>query len=100
MEWLGPVPWTADDLLRSGRPSGEAVPAAVEFLQDRLAGGARRRQDLVAQAAEAGIRFRTLERAKAQLRVLSKQGREEGRKVWYWRLLLECGPSERLARQG
>jgi hypothetical protein len=81
VEWLGPVNWTADDLIRLGRPCGEAVPAAMEFLQGRLAHGACRRQELVLQAAKAGISFRTLERAKAQLGVLSKQGREVGRKV-------------------
>jgi hypothetical protein len=55
--------------VRSARPFGEAGPAAVAFLQDRLADGACRRQDLVAQAAEAGISFRTLERGKARLGV-------------------------------
>jgi hypothetical protein len=30
--------------------------------------------------------FRTLERAKAELGVLSEQKRERGRSVWYWRL--------------
>jgi hypothetical protein len=37
-------------------------------------------------AGQAGISFRTLERAKVQLGVLSQQRRETGCNVWYWRL--------------
>jgi hypothetical protein len=86
IDWLGPVNWTADDLVAAGRWRGEAVPRAVGFLQEQLAHGPRNRQTLLAQAEREGISFRTLERAKAELGVVSEQRREEGRNVWYWRL--------------
>jgi hypothetical protein len=86
IDWLGPVDLTADDLVQSRRRRGEAVPRAVRFLQEHLQAGWVARVSLVQQAAAAGIPFRTLERAKAELGVVSRQCREEGRNVWYWRL--------------
>ena len=41
---------------------------------------------LAEEAARLGIHFRTLERAKQELGVVSQQRREEGRNVWYWGL--------------
>jgi hypothetical protein len=86
LQWLGPVERTADDLVRFGRRRGEAVPRALAFLQEQLAGGTREREGLVELAQGEGISLRTLERAKAELGVRSQQRREQGRKVWYWSL--------------
>jgi hypothetical protein len=89
IHWLGPVAWTADDLVQADRHRGEAVPRAVRFLQSQLAQGTRPRQALVEEAQQEGISFRTLERAKAELGVVSRQRREGGRNVWYWSLAAE-----------
>jgi hypothetical protein len=62
------------------------LPLAVRFLQEQLAIGPAQRQTLLELAGQAGISFRTLERAKVQLGVLSQQRREAGRNAWYWRL--------------
>jgi putative DNA primase/helicase len=86
LDWLGPVSQTAADLLESPRPRGNAVPQALAFLQSRLAQGPQGRQTLLAEAEQAGISFRSLERAKSQLGVVSEQRREDGRNVWYWSL--------------
>jgi hypothetical protein len=89
LEWQGEVPRTADDLVAPVRRRGEAVPRAVCFLQERLAAGFCNRQVVLEEAARLGISFRTLERAKQELWVVSRQRREEGRNVWYWGLR-EC----------
>jgi hypothetical protein len=86
IEWLGIAPYTADDLLQPSRRRGEAVPRAVAFLEERLADGPCARQRLLEEAEDVGLSLRTLERAKAELGIVSKQAREEGKKVWYWRL--------------
>jgi hypothetical protein len=86
IQWTGPVHLTADDLVRLGRQRGEAVPRALRFLEQQLACGPRDRQMLLQQAEAEGISFRTLERAKAELGVLSQQRRHQGRNVWYWGL--------------
>jgi hypothetical protein len=86
IEWLGPVAWTADDLVEAGRKRGEALPRAVAFLREQLAHGPCDRQTLLDQAEAIGLSFRTLERAKSQLDVVSRRRDEGGRVVWYWSL--------------
>jgi hypothetical protein len=86
IDWQGPVEWTADDLVATGRKPGEAIPRAVRFLEEHLADGPCDRQTLLEHAQQQGLSFRTLERAKAALGVVSQQRREEGRNVWYWSL--------------
>jgi len=86
IEWLGPVERTADDLVHAGRKRGQAVPRAVAFLRQQLVPGPCDRETLLAHVEAIGLSFRTLERAKSQLGVLSQQRREGGRTVWYWRL--------------
>ena len=86
LDWIGPVDRTADDLVRAGRRRGESVPRAIRFLEAHLESGWQERQVLVEKAEREGISFRTLERAKAELNVLSQQRREQGRNVWYWGL--------------
>jgi hypothetical protein len=86
IDWTGPVSYTADDLLQSGRRPGESVPRALSFLQEHLVAGPCQRDILLQQATVLGLSLRTLERAKAQLGIRSEQRREQGRNVWYWRL--------------
>jgi hypothetical protein len=86
LAWVGPVERTADDLVAAGRRRGESVPRAICFLQAQLESGWKERHVLLEQAECEGISFRTLERAKAELHVLSQQRRQQGRNVWYWGL--------------
>jgi hypothetical protein len=86
LDWLGPVALTADALVQARAGRGEAIPFAVRFLEEQLDSGWVPRASILQHAAAAGITFRTLERAKAELGVLSQQRREHGRNVWYWRL--------------
>jgi hypothetical protein len=39
IDWLGPVDWTADELVQAGGRRGQAVPLALDFLTDQLQGG-------------------------------------------------------------
>jgi len=85
--WQGPVETTADDLvLGPARVHGEALPAAVAFLARQLHDGPRPCEELRRNARAAGIADRTLDRAKAQLEVVSQQEYADGRNVWTWRL--------------
>ena len=86
IEWLGPVERTADDLVEAGRKRGQAVPRAMAFLREQLAQGPCDRETLLGHAEAIGLSFRTLERAKSQLGLVSQQRREGRRVVWYWRL--------------
>jgi hypothetical protein len=85
IDWTGRVDLTADDLVRPAR-QGDAMPHAMRFLREHLASGWVDRQALLKKAALLGVSFRTLERAKAELGVLSEQRREHDRNVWYWTL--------------
>jgi hypothetical protein len=86
IEWLGPVERTADDLVEAGCKRGQAVPRAVSCLREQLAQGPCDRETLLSHAEAIGLSFRTLERAKSQLGVLSQQRSKGGRIVWYWRI--------------
>lgn len=84
IRWTGVVDRTADDLI-APRPHSQAVPQAVAFLQKHLAQGPRPRHWLVKEAADnAALSLRSLERAKAQLGIVSEERREDERNVWYW----------------
>jgi hypothetical protein len=85
--WTGPVDISADDLvLAPGRPPGEALRQARDFLEALLREGPCRAEDAFQLAQAAGISRRTLERAKAELPVESTIVVEADKKHWTWRL--------------
>lgn len=87
IDWTGPVPKTADELVRTHtEPFPEALPAAVTFLQDALEHGPATSETVHRQAQAVGISQRTLHRAKAQLGIESKVEQIDNRNVWYWSL--------------
>jgi len=86
VRWTGIVNRTADDLTVSAHTRRQTLPAAIALLQDQLANGSRERDHLVNLARTEGISLRTLERAKAQLGIVSDQRRRHGCNVWYWSL--------------
>jgi hypothetical protein len=87
IEWKGPVPVTADEIVRTD-PSitSSSLAKAVEFLQTTLASRDRPRKEVCDLASAYGIAPRTLERARAEAKVLPYQAWENGRNVWYWRV--------------
>jgi hypothetical protein len=96
--WEGPTKHKAADLLRLPAAEDPEAPAraeAEEFLRELLADGAMRTKDLQREAREAGIAWRTVERAKAALGVVSERVGKPGPKgdaAYYW-LLPAGGPT-------
>jgi hypothetical protein len=87
LDWAGEIDLSADELVSApGRRPGEALEQAVEFLQGLLGKGACTRDVVVRKARGLGLSDRTLERAKSQVGVISRELHREGRNVWYWYL--------------
>ena len=85
-----PVPLSADKFLAEMSkpgPEPEQQREAAGFLRAILQDGEDASKELRKQAREAGIAWRTLERAKTQARV--KAERCPHTKQWQWRLLKE-----------
>lgn len=85
--WTGEVDISAEDLLRpeAGQEEKTALEEAVEWLQGVLADGPTEARTILKEARQAGIAERTLNRAKAALRVTSqKMGNN-----WVWKLATE-----------
>lgn len=84
VQWARPVDLTADAV--GGKPPAK-IPArdrAGLWLSEQLASGPRPATAVYSAAAEAGIPERTLERAKAALRVQSHKVQAGERAEWYW----------------
>ncbi|MFL5342954.1 MAG: AAA family ATPase [Gemmataceae bacterium] len=91
VEWLeaggpaGPAPAGV-----AGQPDRPGVVRATLWLLEALANGPRPAAELLVAAAAAGIRERTLEVAKRQLKIESKfQRTPDDRRLWLW-----CPPHE------
>ncbi len=80
-----PVTTTADEAVAASNNEGPTImKEATDFLREELAGGPHSAKDIKRAAADAGLAWRTVERAKADLGVKSaKGGLNEG---WLWEL--------------
>jgi hypothetical protein len=87
IEWAGPVEISAEELVQvPNYRRGELLARAVVFLEKLLSAGPRLRDWAMRKTRAYGISSRTLDRARGQLGVISKEVREEGQNVWYWSL--------------
>ena len=89
LSWLGPSPWTADQLVAGGPqplPAISAVDQAREFLEDVLAEGARTSREIWNLAQEQGLAERTIQRAKKDLGIRCVRVRVDERQLSYWLL--------------
>jgi hypothetical protein len=87
--WLGPVAWTAQQLLaRKGPvlPSLRPCDRACDFLADALEEGPRTVRELWPLAQAQGLTERTLQRAKQQLEIRTVRVRVDGKHICYWLL--------------
>ncbi|WP_439626861.1 AAA family ATPase [Gemmata sp.] len=92
-EWLGEVAVTARDLAGGGDAEASKRREAAEVLYLILAEGPCRARDVRVQAAESCVAFRTLERAKAALGVVSERKTLSAKWwEWVWRLPGEDTP--------
>lgn len=85
--WDRPVEGTARELLSAGDgefSGGDARAEATEFLRELLSDGPVPRKAVEAAAEEAGIKWRTVQRAADKSLVIKKKGgMADG---WYWQL--------------
>jgi len=86
IEWRGECDYSAADLLAKPKDVRPALDTAVEMLLESLANGPVEANEVRKTAGKAGVSLRTLERAKAEQKVVSKrQGFGPGSKV-FWKL--------------
>ena len=71
--WRGESEYTADDLLDLSKNQGDKLGEAKVFLLDILADGPVEQSEIEAGAAELGIAYRTVERAKKSLGIISRR---------------------------
>jgi len=83
-EWTGAVDLSADELCgpTAAQVSRRPRERAAEFLREALAGGPRPVSELEKLAADRGMNWRTLERAKQAIGVVT----EREKQGWSWRL--------------
>jgi hypothetical protein len=94
VEWLGPSPVTADELLAAARREHGARDWATAFLEQFLAGGPRTADEIWQAAQKAGLSARTVQRAKKGLGVRCRRVTRDGRRVSYWLLRDQVLPAE------
>lgn len=89
LDWLGPVAWTADQLLAetsSAPPLITVRDRAQDFLADFLEASPRTSRQVWAAAQPHGLSERTLRRAKRELEVRSVRVWAGGQRLSYWLL--------------
>jgi hypothetical protein len=87
VDWLGPSPCAADELLAGDRRRGDGPrDQAAAFLEQFLAGGPRTSREIWEAAQEASLSARTVQRAKRGLSVRCRRVERDGRPVSYWLL--------------
>jgi hypothetical protein len=89
LNWLGPTPWTADQLLAAAASAPAGLPArqrAGDFLKAALAAGPRTSRDLWPLAQKEHLSARTLHRAKKDLNIRSVRLWANGQRLSYWLL--------------
>ncbi|QDU21800.1 AAA family ATPase [Urbifossiella limnaea] len=93
VEWLGESPSTAGDLT-GGRAAHSLLREGAYVLYSLLADGPVWAADVYKLAARGGVARRTVERAKALLRVRSRKDGSGRGSRWYW----ELGDDDRVHR--
>jgi hypothetical protein len=91
VNWLGQSEVSAKDILATPQDQehADARGEAIEFLNEVLADGPVAASQVKEEAEDAGIKERTLARAKRRLRVISyREGEtgERGKGQWFWKL--------------
>jgi len=95
LDWLGPCPLSANELLAATAPREHGRrDLAAYFLEQFLAAGPRTARDIWEAAQKAGLCKRTLQRAKRTLGIRCRRVHKEGRQVSYWLLRDQELPAE------
>jgi hypothetical protein len=87
VSWLGPNPWTADELLARQLPM-RVTPRdrARDFLSAFLKAGPRTSRDIWTAGLAQRLTEATLRRAKSELEIRSRRVWADGRRISYWLL--------------
>lgn len=88
-EWLTSSTLTADQILAAGKGDTSALNVVKTFLMDALGGGEQLARDIYTEADNLGISKATLNRARLELKVVSYNQAEPGKRgagKWYMRL--------------
>jgi len=96
LNWLGPLPLTADDLLTQGRRRGRQRRErgnAFAFLAQLLAAGPLPVREVWERATQEGLSRATLRRAKGELEIRSQMVTVDGKRVSYWLLPTQQAPA-------
>jgi hypothetical protein len=89
IRWLGPSPWTANELLAAAARAAGRGPKrdqVREFLARSLEAGPRTSREIWALAQEQRLSRRTLRRAKQDLNIRSVRVWADGKRLSYWLL--------------
>jgi len=84
-KWLEEVDVTADEVLAGSqdKQSSPSLIEAQEFLHDLLSDGPKKATEIRTKAKNAGLSFRTIERAKENMKLLSGKDRFSGGWKWF-----------------
>jgi len=94
IEWRGECDYTAEDLLTSPKQNAARLAEAMMFLTEALSEGPVEQRIIKQQAVVGGMAYRTVERAKEVLGVVSeREGWGPGSRC-LWRLPVEDTPDE------
>ncbi len=80
--WTGESSITAFDLLAAPEGPDRKLTEATQWLAEKLKAGSAEKEEVCKQAESAGIRYRTLQRAKSALRVQSRRATFGGGSIW------------------
>lgn len=91
MRWGEPIQLSAEDLLRKpdARKDAPALSEAEQFLRELLRGGEPMPvKEVRRQVSDAGLAWRTVERAKGKAGVVPENARHENGPIkgWTWRI--------------
>jgi hypothetical protein len=86
VEWRGECTYTPGDLLAPPKPGVGRLAEAMSFVADLLANGPVEQKSIKTEAIGSGLAYRTLERAKEALGVLSERRGWGPGSTCYWRL--------------
>ena len=99
IEWHGECEYTPENLLAPPTPNGSRLTQAMSFLVQLLANGPVEQSMVKFEASKAGLAYRTVERAKEILNVISERKGWGPGSTCYWRWPVEDDESHRTPTQ-
>ena len=86
IDWLGPSDWSPNEIIGDDHAVRTARENAIWILFSLLANGPMTAKEVYTKAFENGVSKRTLDRAKTDMRVVSKRRGSGSGSSWWWQL--------------